>query len=149
MPTPTVGSLRPTAPGIAPPLVELTMIGPDWALDKDAPAFRPIQRTESSTHTRSLADCITITSGFRFSVHTRAPPRPSCQLIALPPIERAGLDFPRISIPGERAHPVRSRLVMALRTDGNQRYSMTKNKRSPFVSWTRTAHPLLQHNHLM
>src|SRR6516225_7807667 len=28
-------------------------------------------------------------------------------------------------------------IVMALRTDGNQRYSMTKNKRSPFVSWTR------------
>jgi hypothetical protein len=28
-------------------------------------------------------------------------------------------------------------IVMALRTDGNLRYSMTKNKRSPFVSWTR------------
>ena len=28
-------------------------------------------------------------------------------------------------------------IVMALRTDGNQRYSMTKNKRPPFVSWTR------------
>jgi len=28
-------------------------------------------------------------------------------------------------------------IVMALRTDGNHRYSWTKNKRSPFVSWTR------------
>ena|SRR5947208_3249352 len=28
-------------------------------------------------------------------------------------------------------------IVMAFRTDGNQRYSWTKNKRSPFVSWTR------------
>jgi hypothetical protein len=28
-------------------------------------------------------------------------------------------------------------IVMALRTDGNHRYSMTKNKRSQFVSWTR------------
>src|SRR6516162_8848290 len=29
-------------------------------------------------------------------------------------------------------------IVMALRTDGNHRYSMTKKKRSPFVSWTRS-----------
>ncbi len=28
-------------------------------------------------------------------------------------------------------------IMMALRTDGNHRYSWTKNKRSPFVSWTR------------
>src|SRR6266702_8896062 len=28
-------------------------------------------------------------------------------------------------------------IVTALRTEGNQRYSGTKNKRSPFVSWTR------------
>jgi hypothetical protein len=28
-------------------------------------------------------------------------------------------------------------IVMALRTDGNHRYSWTKNKRSPFVSWIR------------
>ena len=28
-------------------------------------------------------------------------------------------------------------IVMALRTDGNHRYSWTKNRRSPFVSWTR------------
>src|SRR5438067_571691 len=28
-------------------------------------------------------------------------------------------------------------IVMALSTDGNHRYSRTKNKRSPFVSWTR------------
>jgi len=28
-------------------------------------------------------------------------------------------------------------IVMALRTDGNYRYSMTKKKQSPFVSWTR------------
>src|SRR6266513_5933796 len=28
-------------------------------------------------------------------------------------------------------------IVMALSADGNHRYSWTKNKRSPFVSWTR------------
>jgi hypothetical protein len=28
-------------------------------------------------------------------------------------------------------------IVMTFRTDGNHRYSMTRNKRSPFVSWTR------------
>src|SRR5215472_3541804 len=28
-------------------------------------------------------------------------------------------------------------IMMALRTDGNHRYSMTKNKRALFVSWTR------------
>jgi hypothetical protein len=28
-------------------------------------------------------------------------------------------------------------IVMVLRTDGNHRYSWTKNKRSPFVKWTR------------
>ena len=28
-------------------------------------------------------------------------------------------------------------IMMALSTDGNHRYSTTKNKRSPFVSWTR------------
>jgi hypothetical protein len=28
-------------------------------------------------------------------------------------------------------------IVMALRTEGNHRYSWTKNRRSPFVSWTR------------
>ena len=32
--------------------------------------FVPFSARESSTHTRSLADCITITSGFRFWVHT-------------------------------------------------------------------------------
>ena len=32
--------------------------------------FVPFSVTESSTHTRSLADCITTTFGFRFSVHT-------------------------------------------------------------------------------
>src|SRR5437016_13087203 len=34
---------------------------------------------------------------------------------------------------------LRSEIVMALSTDGNHRYSRTKNKRSPFVSWTRPA----------
>src|SRR6266540_5910127 len=28
-------------------------------------------------------------------------------------------------------------IVMALRTEGSHRYSWTKNRRSPFVSWTR------------
>ena len=41
-----------------------------WSLDKDAPVSRPVQRTGSLLHTRSLADFITTTSGFRFSVHT-------------------------------------------------------------------------------
>ena len=40
------------------------------SLDKDAPVSRPVQRIGSSIHTRSLAGFITITSGFRFSVHT-------------------------------------------------------------------------------
>src|SRR5262249_36442160 len=34
--------------------------------------FVPFSVTESSTHTRSSADCITTTFGVRFSVHTRA-----------------------------------------------------------------------------
>jgi hypothetical protein len=29
-------------------------------------------------------------------------------------------------------------IVMAFRTDGNHRYSWTRNKRSPFVRWTRS-----------
>jgi hypothetical protein len=37
------------------------------------------------------------------------------------------------SAPGSRA----GMIVMALRTDGNHRYSWTRNKRSSFVSWTR------------
>jgi hypothetical protein len=40
-------------------------------------------------------------------------------------------------------------IVMAMRADGNRRFSTTKNKRSTFVSWTPTAHRPLQHNHLM
>ena len=28
-------------------------------------------------------------------------------------------------------------IVIAFKTDGNHRYSWIKNKRSPFVSWTR------------
>src|SRR5262245_11406176 len=39
--------------------------------------FVPFSVKESSAHTRSLADCITITSGFRFSVHTAR--RDKCQ----------------------------------------------------------------------
>jgi hypothetical protein len=38
---------------------------------------------------------------------------------------------------------------MALRTDGNHRYSCTKNKRSPFVSCTRPRILPLQHDQLM
>ena len=38
---------------------------------------------------------------------------------------------------------------MALRTDGNHRYSCTKNKRSPFVSYTRPRALPLQHDQLM
>src|SRR5260370_3780841 len=40
-------------------------------------------------------------------------------------------------------------IVMALSTDGNHRYSRTKNKRSPFVSWTRPRTLRLQHTQLM
>jgi transposase InsO family protein len=40
------------------------------SLDKDAPTFRSVQPTETSNRARSWADSITITSGFRFSVHT-------------------------------------------------------------------------------
>jgi hypothetical protein len=38
--------------------------------------------------------------------------------------------------------------VMALSTDGNNRYSRIKNNRSAFVNWTRP-HPALQHRQLM
>src|SRR5262249_27640444 len=41
-----------------------------WSLDKMHRPFVPFSAPESSTHTRSLADFITITFGFRFSVHT-------------------------------------------------------------------------------
>ncbi len=41
------------------------------SLDKDAPAFRSVQRVGTITrHTQSSADFITITFGFRFWVHT-------------------------------------------------------------------------------
>jgi hypothetical protein len=36
-------------------------------------SLAPFKRLELLIHTQSLADCITITSGFRFSVHTGAP----------------------------------------------------------------------------
>src|SRR5262249_53850121 len=39
--------------------------------------FVPFSVPESSAHTRSLADCITTTFGFRFSVHTG-------QIVAIP-----------------------------------------------------------------
>jgi hypothetical protein len=41
--------------------------------DKDAPVCRAINELASSVHARSLADFITITCGFRFSVHTADP----------------------------------------------------------------------------
>jgi len=37
---------------------------------QNAPAFRSVQRIGNSRHTRSSADSITTTSGFKFSVHT-------------------------------------------------------------------------------
>jgi transposase InsO family protein len=40
------------------------------SLHKDAPIWRPVQRTESSHQIRSLADFIITTSESRFSVHT-------------------------------------------------------------------------------
>ena len=40
------------------------------SLDKDAPAFRPVQRSGTSRHTRFSVGFITITYGFRFSVQT-------------------------------------------------------------------------------
>jgi hypothetical protein len=45
------------------------------SLDKDAPVSRPAQSTEASNRIPPLADFITITSGFKFSVHTGAPRR--------------------------------------------------------------------------
>ena len=44
------------------------------SLDKDAPVSRSVLRIGASNHTRSLADFITITFGFRFSVHTDIMP---------------------------------------------------------------------------
>ena len=43
-----------------------------WSLDKDDRSLVPFSGLESSVHARSSADFITITCGFRFSVHTRA-----------------------------------------------------------------------------
>jgi Integrase core domain len=43
------------------------------SLDKDAPAFRPVQRVGNMRHTRSSVGFITITYGFRFSVQTGGP----------------------------------------------------------------------------
>src|SRR5258708_37526167 len=40
------------------------------SLHKDAPIWRPVQRTESSHQIRSLADFIITTSESRFSVYT-------------------------------------------------------------------------------
>ena len=40
-------------------------------------------------------------------------------------------------------------IVIAFRTEGNHRYSWIKNKRSPFVSWTRPLHLAPQHDQLM
>jgi hypothetical protein len=68
----------------------------------------------------------------------RSSARSSASIFGRPPRER---DFHR----QYRQKPARCQrtrvsgrmIVMALSTDGNHRYSMTKNKRSPFVSWTR------------
>jgi hypothetical protein len=54
-------------------------------LNKDAPVFRPAQRTGSIKRSPSLADFITTTSAFRFSVHTGALKR----LAARNVVERA------------------------------------------------------------
>jgi len=40
-------------------------------------------------------------------------------------------------------------MVIALRTDGNQRYSWMKNRRIAVRELDPTAHLALQHNHLM
>src|SRR6266516_7684162 len=68
----------------------------------------------------------------------RISARSSASIFGRPPRER---DFHR----QYRRKPARCQrtrvsgrmIVMALSTDGNHRYSRTKNKRSPFVSWTR------------
>ena len=41
-----------------------------WSLDKDTPSIARFSGSNLSIRTRFLADFITITSGFRFSVHT-------------------------------------------------------------------------------
>src|SRR5258705_8800830 len=72
------------------------------------------------------------------SAHPRISARRSASTCGRPPRER---DFHR----QYRRKPARCQrtrvsgrmIVMALRIDGNHRYSMIKNKRSPFVSWTR------------
>ncbi len=76
-------------------------------------------------------------SGFSALIR-RISARRSAAILGRPPSER---DFHR----QYRRKPARCQctrvsgrmIVMALRTDGNHRYSWTKNKRSPFVSWTR------------
>ena len=47
------------------------------SLDKDAPVSRSVQRTGSIKSHAILGGSITITSGFRFSVHTTSTSRPA------------------------------------------------------------------------
>jgi hypothetical protein len=76
-------------------------------------------------------------SGFSMLIR-RISARRSVSICGRPPCER---DFQR----QYRRKPTRCHrskvsgriIVMALRTEGNHRYSWTKNRRSPFVSWTR------------
>src|SRR6266699_3800403 len=68
----------------------------------------------------------------------RISARRSASIFGRPPRER---DFQhqyrRKPARCQRTRVLGRMIVMVFRTDGNHRYSKTKNKRSPFVRWTR------------
>ena len=76
-------------------------------------------------------------SGFSLLI-CRINARRSAAIFGRPPSER---DFQcqywRKPARCQRTRVSGRMILMALRTDGNHRYSWTKNKRSLFVNWTR------------
>src|SRR5260221_12848444 len=64
--------------------------------------------------------------------------RRSAAILGRPPRERDfHRQYRRKPARCERTRVSGRMIVMAFRTDGNHRYRWTKNKRSPFVRWTR------------
>src|SRR5437016_5707549 len=75
-------------------------------------------------------------------VNTHPPDQRAQVRVDLGPASKgAGFPTPVMAKAGrcQRTRVSGRMIVMALSIDGNHRYSRTKNKRSPFVSWTRPA----------
>src|SRR5438876_9225360 len=73
-------------------------------------------------------------------VNTHPPDQRAQVRVDLGPASKgAGFPTPVMAKAGrcQRTRVSGRMIVMALSIDGNHRYSRTKNKRSPFVSWTR------------